>query len=55
MLYLKETLDNKRLYYCPSSHLDIVGYWDADWVGDPIDRHSTTGYCTFVRDNLVTW
>ena len=28
---------------------------DADWAGDPIDRYSTTGYCTFVRGNLVTW
>ena len=33
----------------------IVGYCDADWAGDKEDRRSTTGYCTFVGGNLVTW
>ncbi|KAJ4771955.1 Copia protein [Rhynchospora pubera] len=32
----------------------VVGYSDADWAGS-FDRKSTTGYCTFVWDNLVTW
>jgi hypothetical protein len=34
---------------------DITGYCDADWAGDRNDRKSTTGYCTFVGGNLVTW
>jgi len=42
------------LYYHPFSHLDIAGYSDTDWVGDLIDRRSTTVYCTFVGRNLVT-
>ncbi|KAJ4750231.1 Copia protein [Rhynchospora pubera] len=33
---------------------EIVGYSDADWAGS-FDRKSTTGYCTFVGGNLVTW
>ncbi|CAL2278947.1 unnamed protein product [Prunus armeniaca] len=33
----------------------IIGYSDADWAGCQIDRKSTTGYCTFVGGNLVTW
>ncbi|KAM2944179.1 hypothetical protein COP2_027257 [Malus domestica] len=33
----------------------ITGYCDADWVGNSIDRKSTTGYCTFVGGNLVSW
>jgi hypothetical protein len=33
---------------------DIVGYSDADWAGSA-DRKSTTGFCTFVGGNLVTW
>ena len=33
----------------------ISGYTDADWAGNAIDRKSTTGYCTFVGGNLVTW
>jgi len=30
------------------------GYSDADWAGS-FDRKSTTGFCTFVGGNLVTW
>jgi len=41
--YLKEA-PCKGLYYHPSSHLDIVGYFDVDWADDPIDRHFTTDY-----------
>ena len=32
----------------------ICGYSDADWAGS-FDRKSTTGFCTFVGGNLVTW
>ena len=41
--------------YTVLSHLDIMGYFDAHWVDDPIDRCSTTGNCTFLGGNLVTW
>ncbi|KAL1204565.1 Retrovirus-related Pol polyprotein from transposon RE2 [Cardamine amara subsp. amara] len=34
---------------------EIVGYCDADYAGDTMDRKSTTGYCTFIGGNLVTW
>jgi muramoyltetrapeptide carboxypeptidase LdcA involved in peptidoglycan recycling len=33
---------------------DICGYSDADWA-ESFDRKSTTGLCTFVGRNLVTW
>ena len=33
---------------------NICGYSDADWAGS-FDRKSTTGFCTFVGGNLVTW
>ena len=33
----------------------VVGYCDADWAGDREDRKSTTGYCTLIGGNLVTW
>ena len=42
--YLKGVPRNE-LYDRPSSHLDIVGYSDVDWLGDHIDRHFTSGYC----------
>ncbi|GMP56109.1 hypothetical protein CsSME_00020702 [Camellia sinensis var. sinensis] len=31
------------------------GRGDADWAGNTTDRRSTSGYCTFVGGNLVTW
>ncbi|RVW89546.1 Retrovirus-related Pol polyprotein from transposon TNT 1-94 [Vitis vinifera] len=34
---------------------DTEVYSDADWVGNIIDRQSTSGYCSFVSGNLVTW
>ncbi|XP_061999424.1 uncharacterized mitochondrial protein AtMg00810-like [Rosa rugosa] len=33
----------------------IMGYTDADWAGNSLDRKSTTGFCTFLGGNLVTW
>ncbi|XP_048431136.1 uncharacterized mitochondrial protein AtMg00810-like [Pyrus x bretschneideri] len=35
--------------------ITIGGYTDAYWAGNVLDRKSTTGYCTFVGGNLVTW
>jgi hypothetical protein len=32
----------------------ICGYSDADWAGS-FNRKFTTGFCTFVGGNLVTW
>ena len=52
--YLKNAL-GRDLFYWSSGHLRIEGYIDADWTGSPSDRKSTTGYCTFIGGNLVTW
>ena len=35
--------------------MQIKVYIDANQVGDNNDRISTSGYCTFVERNLVTW
>jgi hypothetical protein len=32
-----------------------VAYSDADWVGCPNTRKSTSGYAIFLGDNLVSW
>ena len=35
--------------------VQIEVYTDADWAENFGDRRSTSGYCTFVGGNLVTW
>jgi hypothetical protein len=33
----------------------LTAYSDADWVGYPDTRRSTSGFCVFLGDNLVSW
>ena len=40
--------------YENKGHTQIVGYSDADWAGSPTNRHSTSGYCMFIGDNLIS-
>ncbi|PKU79316.1 Retrovirus-related Pol polyprotein from transposon TNT 1-94 [Dendrobium catenatum] len=37
------------------SNMQLRTFSDADWAGDPITRKSTTGFCTFLGKNLVSW
>jgi len=43
------------LLYKKHGHVRIFGYSDSGYVGDKGDRKFTTGYCTFVGGNMVTW
>jgi IS30 family transposase len=52
--YLKGT-PGRGLYFQKNSNRDIEVYTDSDWAGCLSDRKSTTGYCTFVWGNMVTW
>jgi hypothetical protein len=38
-----------------SSSLDLVAYSDADWAGCPDTRKSTSGFCVFFANNLISW
>jgi hypothetical protein len=56
--YLKGTTNCGLVYEMNSSNnssVTITGYCDADWGGDQDDRRSTTGYCIFINNNLVSW
>ncbi|RVW23360.1 Retrovirus-related Pol polyprotein from transposon RE1 [Vitis vinifera] len=45
----------KGLFFRKTENRDTEVYSDADWAGNIIDRRSTSGYCSFVWGNLVTW
>jgi hypothetical protein len=45
----------KGLLFSRHDHLKIEACTDGDWAGSIMDRWYTTGYCTFVGGNLVTW
>ena len=51
--YLREA-PGEGVWMACNKNTEVIGYCDADWVGDIIDRRSTTGYCTFIGGNLVT-
>nr|GEX81960.1 ribonuclease H-like domain-containing protein [Tanacetum cinerariifolium] len=52
--YVRGTLDHGlQLYVSYTSQLNA--YTDADWVGCPVTRQSTSGYCVFLGDNLLSW
>ncbi|GER25170.1 polyprotein [Striga asiatica] len=39
----------------PCSNLNITGFADADWASDVDDRRSTSGFRTFMGQNLISW
>nr|GEV46439.1 ribonuclease H-like domain-containing protein [Tanacetum cinerariifolium] len=43
------------LHLFSSSTTNLVAYSDADWAGCPTTRRSTSGYCVFLGNNLLSW
>uniref|UniRef100_A0A5B6Z677 Putative polyprotein n=1 Tax=Davidia involucrata TaxID=16924 RepID=A0A5B6Z677_DAVIN len=52
--YLKSA-PGKGVLFSNHGHLELEAFTDADWAGSINDRRSTSGYCTLVGGNLVTW
>ncbi|XP_076908128.1 uncharacterized protein LOC143564868 [Bidens hawaiensis] len=52
--YLQGTTDY-GLHLRSSSALSIRAYTDADWAGCPDTRRSTSGYCVYLGNNLISW
>ena len=43
------------LHFSTHSTLELCSYSNFDWARDPTDRHSTTGFCFFLGDYLISW
>ncbi|GJZ19352.1 ribonuclease H-like domain-containing protein [Tanacetum coccineum] len=51
--YVRGTLDFGLQLYASVTGFLVV-YTDVDWVGCPTTRRSTSGYCVFLGDNLLS-
>ncbi|KAK3030878.1 hypothetical protein RJ639_037228 [Escallonia herrerae] len=54
-LEILKKFSRKRTILQKERTRNLEAYTDADWAGSITDRKSTSGYCTFVWGNLVTW
>ncbi|XP_071688441.1 uncharacterized mitochondrial protein AtMg00810-like [Rutidosis leptorrhynchoides] len=52
--YIKGTT-SLGLFITKSSSNSLISYTDADWAGCPDTRLSTSGYCMYLGDNLISW
>nr|GEW80255.1 ribonuclease H-like domain-containing protein [Tanacetum cinerariifolium] len=54
LCYVRGTLDY-GLQLHVSSTTQLSAYTNADWAGYPVTNRSTSGYCVFFKDNLLSW
>ncbi|GKC58510.1 ribonuclease H-like domain-containing protein [Tanacetum coccineum] len=52
--YVHGTIDH-GLQLHVSFTSQLTAYTDTDWAGCPVTRRSTSGYCVFLGDNLLSW
>lgn len=52
--YIKSAPRNGLLYE-DKGDAKIICYSDADWVGSPSDKRSTSEYCALIGGNMISW
>ncbi|XP_023742978.1 uncharacterized mitochondrial protein AtMg00810-like [Lactuca sativa] len=53
LCYIRDTTSYGLQLYTPSRTL--TAYSDADWDGCPVTQRSTSSYCVFLGNNLLSW
>jgi hypothetical protein len=46
---------NFGLLYTDKFDVQLAGFSDSDWAGNPDDRRSTTGYAFNIGSGVVSW
>lgn len=52
--YLQGT-KHMGLQLLKNQKISMTAYTDADWAGCPGTRRSTSGFCIYLGDNLISW
>ncbi|KAJ9543905.1 hypothetical protein OSB04_023612 [Centaurea solstitialis] len=52
--YVRGTITYGLTFHSSSTN-SLVAYTDADWAECPDTRRSTSGYCIYLGDNLLSW
>ena len=54
LIYLKWTI-YFGLLYTHAFDVQLAGYCDSDWVGNPKDKKSTSRYAFHIGSRVVSW
>jgi hypothetical protein len=54
LCYLKGTI-HFGIMYTDEFDVDLTGFSDSDWAGNPDDRRSTLGYAFHIGSGVVSW